>query len=551
MDIQSSINDLFGVESPEVKEQIKEVPKITNHQENDGRLVTESKAPQIRVNPGKWLKRSEYKGVEPTQSIGEEQVQESTQYSEDLLDEAWEMMAQIQMAELKASMTPKEEVVEQEYIQEDVQPEQPRSFTSMFIDHAASQIARHTIKPHEEPEPLPLNEERLLQFEKELQHMKQLFRESTMVSGIGQGGDGQTPGSGEVNLTKLDDVDLDGMKPGDTIIWDGNQFVPGTPVGGGGEVEPKLFVQFSSVTVEWIDGYGVDTDILDETQEINVNYYIMVDGEEGSDYTTYHEYDLFGIGNWKTIDQLTVEELESIGHEAESDESVAFRGVLEGNTGPDTHPDLKVRLTAVHTKDDAVRDTSDAYSPWVKGEFKETPDITTRDVILVNAPDKSQRYGKILNRIVDGTYRQEDANLLNLDVLEQLDKAKPNIYLQPLIPDPSKFNDSHIGDLWINDAQQLYTWTGSKWEEVSAKSNVYFQVDEPDMVDGEDIGALWVHEYTYDLYVWNGVSWVELGNSASGGGGGGVTQDEFQQLVERVYELENKDYIVATNFPKP
>jgi hypothetical protein len=548
MDIQSSINDLFGVEDKQ-PDQINRSTKNTTRQEDGGRLVTESTAPQIRVKPGKWLKRSEYSGVEPTQSIGEEQVQESTQYSEDLLDEAWEMMAQIQMAELKASMTPKEEVVEQEYIQEDVQPEQPRSFTSMFIDHAASQIARHTIKPHEEPEPLPLNEERLLQFEKELQHMKQLFRESTMVSGIGQGGDGQTPGSGEVNLTKLDDVNLNGMKPGDTIIWDGNQFVPGTPTPE--EVPPNLYVQFASVAVEWIDGYGVDTGVLEDTQEINVNYYIMVDGEEGSDYTTYHEYDLHGIGTWKTIDKLTAEELDAIGHEAESDESVAFRGVLEGNTGPDTHPDLKVRLTAVHTQDETVRDTSDAYSPWVVGEFKETPDITTRDVILVNAPDKSERYSRVLGRVVDGTFRQEDANLLNLEVIERLDKAKPNIYLQPLIPDPSKFNESNIGDLWINDTQQLYTWTGSKWEEVSAKSNVYFQTDEPDMVDGEDIGALWVHEYTYDLYVWNGISWVELGNSASGGGGGGVTQDEFQQLIERVDKLENKDYILATNFPKP
>lgn len=477
-----------------------------------------------------------------------EEVKPQRNFVKSELDIVHDIRSSLQ--ELKESMIPKEEVVEQEYIKEDVEPEipQPRSFTSMFIDNAASQISRHTIQAHEEPEKLPLNEERLLQFEKELQHMKQLFKESTMVSGIGQGGDGQTPGSGEVNLAKLDDVKLDGMKPGDTLIWNGNQFVPGTP---NVEEALDLYVQFASVTVEWIDGYGVDTGDIQETQEIVVQYYLMVDSEEGSDYTTYHEYDLYGTGNWKTLDKLTVEEIAAIGHEAETDTSTVFRGVLDDNTGPTTHPDLKVRLTAVHTRDETVRDTSDGYSPWVVGEFKESPDITTRDVILVNAPDKSERYSRVLGRVVDGTFRQEDANLLNLEVIEQLNKAKPNIYLQPLIPDPSKFNDSNIGDLWINGEQQLFNWTGSAWEEVSAKSNVFFQVDEPEMVDGEDIGALWVHEYTYDLYVWNGISWVELGNSASGGGGGGVTQDEFQQLVERVSKLESSNNIVATNFPQP
>jgi hypothetical protein len=477
-----------------------------------------------------------------------EEVKPQRDFVKSELDIVHDIRSSLQ--ELKESMIPKKEVVEQEYIREDVEPEipQPRSFTSMFIDNAASQISRHTIQAHEEPEKLPLNEERLLQFEKELQHMKQLFKESTMVSGIGQGGDGQTPGSGEVNLAKLDDVNLNGMKPGDTLIWDGNQFVPGTP---NVEEEVDLYVQFASVSVEWIDGYGVDTGTIEDTQEIIVQYYLMVDKEEGSDYTTYHEYDLYATNNWKTIDKLTADEIDAIGHEAETDTSTIFRGVLDGNTGPNTHPDLKVRLTAVHTSNEIVRDTSDAYSPWVVGEFKESPDITTRDVILVNAPDKSERYSRVLGRVVDGTFRQEDANLLNLEVIEQLNKAKPNIYLQPLIPDPSKFNDSNIGDLWINDTQQLFTWTGLKWEEVSAKSNVYFQSDEPDMVDGEDIGALWVHEYTYDMYVWNGVSWVELGNTASGGGGGGVTQDEFQQLIDRVIKLENKDYILATNYPNP
>ena len=57
---------------------------------------------------------------------------------------------------------------------------------------------------------------------------------ATMVSGIGQGGDGQTPGSGEVRVLKMDDV-LHGnsISDGDVLVWDEVQggFIP---VSGGG-----------------------------------------------------------------------------------------------------------------------------------------------------------------------------------------------------------------------------------------------------------------------------------------------------------------------------
>ena len=57
--------------------------------------------------------------------------------------------------------------------------------------------------------PQTLDEERFRQsLETQLIQVKQLFHEATMVSGIGQGGDGQTPGSGEVNILNMDDVTL-------------------------------------------------------------------------------------------------------------------------------------------------------------------------------------------------------------------------------------------------------------------------------------------------------------------------------------------------------
>ena len=67
-----------------------------------------------------------------------------------------------------------------------------------------------------------------------------------LVSGIGQGGDGQLPGSGEVRLQKQDDVSMDGIKPGQTLCWDPDMYsgtggwypCDGSGGGGGGTIQP-------------------------------------------------------------------------------------------------------------------------------------------------------------------------------------------------------------------------------------------------------------------------------------------------------------------------
>ena len=75
------------------------------------------------------------------------------------------------------------------------------------------------------------------------------LREATLVSGIGQGGDGQTPGSGVVFLSELDDVNIDGISNGDSIIWNENLggFVPGAGGSGGG-----------GSTINLVAGTGID-----------------------------------------------------------------------------------------------------------------------------------------------------------------------------------------------------------------------------------------------------------------------------------------------------
>ena len=87
----------------------------------------------------------------------------------------------------------------------------------------------------------PIDDERLAALETQLLQVKQLFHEATMVSGIGQGGDGQTPGSGEVNIMRMDDVHApNGISNGQGLVWDAliGKFVPGAGGndGGGGVI---------------------------------------------------------------------------------------------------------------------------------------------------------------------------------------------------------------------------------------------------------------------------------------------------------------------------
>lgn len=71
----------------------------------------------------------------------------------------------------------------------------------------------------------------------------------TIVAGIGQGGDGQSPGSGEVRLQKQDDVNMDGIQPGQTLCWDPDLYSGtggwyacdgGGGGGGGGTIQPAV-----------------------------------------------------------------------------------------------------------------------------------------------------------------------------------------------------------------------------------------------------------------------------------------------------------------------
>lgn len=120
-----------------------------------------------------------------------------------------------------------QEVIVEEVVEEDViqTPQQPVMGMMDDLTNKLSTYLTRTNTKYVEPDPQDFRVV-VENLQRQIQDVRRLVLENTVVSGIGQGGDGQGPGSGEVWFSKLNDIDLDGLEPGDGIIWDGNKWRP-------------------------------------------------------------------------------------------------------------------------------------------------------------------------------------------------------------------------------------------------------------------------------------------------------------------------------------
>ena len=198
MDIKSSIDELFEFTPPEStdQEKIDEALEIVARQKESGRWVKESidvknSSMGEVVKDFKKSKAPQFKGKPPKKR------------------HEMAVAAKLQADEQKESY----------------------SYTDRLMSHVSQQISTNAKAENLQlREVQPIDDERLVALETQLLQVKQLFHEATMVSGIGQGGDGQTPGSGEVRILNMDDVDTpNGISNGQGLVWDAtiNKFVPG------------------------------------------------------------------------------------------------------------------------------------------------------------------------------------------------------------------------------------------------------------------------------------------------------------------------------------
>ena len=117
----------------------------------------------------------------------------------------------------------------------------PQTYQERLMNDVDKYISAHRkVEPNVKPlQEVPLDEERIKNIETKLDQVRLLFHEATMVSGIGQGGDGQTPGSGEVRILRMDDVYApNGFTQGQGLLWDAGigKFVPGASDGSGAPI---------------------------------------------------------------------------------------------------------------------------------------------------------------------------------------------------------------------------------------------------------------------------------------------------------------------------
>lgn len=132
-----------------------------------------------------------------------------------------------------------EEPVVVEEIKEDVfvepEPKISEPFDAMSdLSNRLSKFLKRTNSVYKEPEPVDLQSV-VENLNRQIQDVRRLVLENTIVSGIGAHGDGGSPGSGEVRINNMDDVNTDNLQDGDSLIWDNEQgkWVPGSSGGGG------------------------------------------------------------------------------------------------------------------------------------------------------------------------------------------------------------------------------------------------------------------------------------------------------------------------------
>ena len=140
------------------------------------------------------------------------------------------------------------EVVEEPEVEE---PEVEEAEPENYVERLARGLSEYTKRtPVANPEPKSDVDQKFELMEYQITKLKSYINEALggmggrdLVSGIGQGGDGQTPGGGAVQLWDLDDVAIGTPGPsdsypelseGDTLVWNSTlrKWEPGAGIGG-------------------------------------------------------------------------------------------------------------------------------------------------------------------------------------------------------------------------------------------------------------------------------------------------------------------------------
>ena len=434
------------------------------------------------------------------------------------------------------------------------------SYEERLMNTVVSQITKNAKNENLQLKEVPeLNEERIKNLETQLLQVRQLFHEATMVSGIGQGGDGQTPGSGEVKLSRMDDVSTDGLEVGDTLVWGGvNGWVPGTSG-----------VDASDVVSSILPGVGIDvagtippgkgdvTIALDasigDLNDVNVNsasegqaIVYQAGGWVAAGVTT-NQVDLtnpqgnpFNIQypRYTTVSPFNVYTTQEDANQLfgalieDLDDRV---GVIENATKPGTYlgqedvtdPNNEPNTGELNQGDYFIHD-GPTGSLWGTGDQVENGDSviwngTTWEIISTTTT-LSQLGDVVISGATTGqmlVYNDTNSRWYN----ETVDI--PNVFIDTVMPAGQGEKD---GDFWLKSDTNILHMYNSIWTVVGGGASSSIGPNPP---ADPQAGALWVDTDDYNLYTWDGQQWIDLTGGA-GGDAAYVTLGDLNDTLDTV-----------------
>ena len=134
--------------------------------------------------------------------------------------------------------------------------QRPITPVDVMADSLSKYVSRVNKNKVQEDVVKTTEDHRFDKIEQRLEKMSRTIVENTIVSGIGQGGDGQTPGSGEVRILNMDDVNARDITEGQTLIWSQNlgTFVPASIPGISSGV--NSIIEGTGISINPPSGFG-------------------------------------------------------------------------------------------------------------------------------------------------------------------------------------------------------------------------------------------------------------------------------------------------------
>ena len=419
-----------------------------------------------------------------------------------------------------------------------VQKEQYTSYEERLMGTVLQQISNHS-RPRGELKEVPqLNEERFRNLEVQLLQVKQLFHEATMVSGIGQGGDGQTPGSGEVNIMRMDDVYApNGIAQGQGLIWDAtiNKFVPGAANNDGA-------VMFAVDRLLPGDGIDLDPPLGVGTVTIHVDL-ALEELRNVNGTPTTGDLLIYDGTNWN-VGTLTDEDI-AINTPSDINDAAniltqsganAYFGttlenheeridILENATKPGTFLGAIDVTDAANEPDTSKLNPGDYYIHegttgllWGVGDDVDNGNQVIWDgenwLIVSTVSTLAQLGDTDVDSAISGDLLVYNDNT---DIWESQTVPIPTVTIGAIEPNTGNEKD---GDFWFDNANGVLYIYDSIWT-VAGGGGASVAISALPPVDPvPEEGNLWVSNDDWTLHVFDGSTWIALTNNGLVGGGG-------------------------------